>query len=638
MPVLKLLGRIKFRHILPDILIIVASLYLALMVRIGGDDSSLATQLSVFNKYVPIFVILRILTLTATGAYDIIWRYISVRDSLSLAYSVFISSLIIISSTYLLDMGRVPRSVFIIDAIIVLMGLAGMRIARRYLFDKALTKTINKTGRRVLIYGAGQNGRTIAGRFSTDQNLRFNVVGFVDDDKHKIGRFIGGIKVLGGLNDFPELIRRYEVQEVVIAIARPSGELIRNIVHATRPFHIQPRVMSDTTSQVTAKSPLDVMRTVELSDLLSRPSKTLDVAAIKALIHGKRVLVTGAGGSIGSELARQVSMFNPSRLILLDHSEYSLYKIDQELGDTSDDRGIVAPVLTNIIDEEHLSLVFKEYEPQIVFHAAAYKHVHLVEKNPFTSIRNNIWGTKNLVDLSKQFGVEAFVMVSTDKAVNPVGLMGATKRVCEMLVSCAGRETKQRFCSVRFGNVLGSSGSLIPLIQKQVMNGEPVTITDKDMTRYFMLIPEAVSLILNAAVVSEPGDICVLKMGEPVRIVDIVTNLITLMGKNPDDIPIIFTGKRPGEKLFEELYLSGQELNTSNPDILIVPKGDALSEDMTYDQLVATVDAIVENTYHENKEAVALVRSLIKGQLAEPEDATKSESKLSAKRGPSFVH
>lgn len=633
MKVFRLLKRIKFRHIIPDLLIIVSSLYLSFFIRVGGD-ASFDTHLVVFNRFVPIFVFLRILTLSATGVYDIIWRYISVKDSLALTYSVFISTLIITSSTYFLDMGRVPRSIFLIDAVLVLAGLAGVRIARRYFFDKSLTKSISKTGRRVLIYGAGQNGRTIANRFSTDQNLRFNVIGFIDDDYNKTNRLIGGIKVLGNLDDLPSLIKMYSVQEVVIAIARPSGELIRNIVQMTRPFHIQPRVMSDTTSQVTSKSPLGIIRSVELSDLLSRPSKTMDFAAIKNLIAGKRVLVTGAGGSIGSELARQIAIFNPSRLILLDHSEYNLYKVDQELREASDEHSPVIPILANVVDEEHLHSVFKEYEPQIVFHAAAYKHVHLVEKNPFTSIINNIGGTLNLVELSKKYGVDSFVMISTDKAVNPVGLMGATKRVCEILVSCAGRETKKQFCSVRFGNVLGSSGSLIPLIQKQVLNGEPVTITDKEMTRYFMLIPEAVSLVLSAAAIASPGDICVLKMGEPVRIVDIVTNLITLMGKNPDDTPIVFTGKRPGEKLFEELYLSGHELDTSNPDVLIVPKGDTLSEDITYAQLVGLIGAISEHAYNEDKEAIKLVRSLIKGVVA----ADNTNTTQTDKDDRNFIH
>ncbi|NJM09988.1 MAG: polysaccharide biosynthesis protein [Bdellovibrionaceae bacterium] len=315
-------------------------------------------------------------------------------------------------------------------------------------------------------------------------------------------------------------------------------------------------------------------RQVELKDLLNRPSAEIDVPSVKGLLEGKTVLVTGAGGSIGSELCRQIMRFNPGKLLLLDHSEFNLYEIDRELRPKTQDFATVIPVMVDIKDDLTLENVFLQHKPQVVFHAAAYKHVHLVEANVGPAILNNVQGTWNLLNLCERFAVERFVMISTDKAVNPVGAMGSTKRVCELLTSIAGFRSKRPYSSVRFGNVLGSSGSLIPVLKEQIENGGPVMLTHPDMNRYFMLIPEAVSLVLMSATLSKPGDINVLKMGEPIRILELAKSLIALMGKSESEIGIVFTGVRPGEKMFEELYLTGSELTTRHPDILTVPHGD----------------------------------------------------------------
>lgn len=312
-----------------------------------------------------------------------------------------------------------------------------------------------------------------------------------------------------------------------------------------------------------------------LEELLNRKAITVDKDPLKKMFQGKTVLITGAGGSIGSELSRQIAMIKPEKVIILDHSELNLFNIDSELREM-DLQISIETLLMDIKDYQSLERIFKVYRPQMVFHAAAYKHVHLVENNPFTSIINNVVGTKNLVDLSLLNEVSTFVLVSTDKAVNPTSIMGASKRICELIVTEAARESQKRFCAVRFGNVLGSSGSLIPLLKSQIKKGGPVTITDKDMTRYFMMIPEAVSLILKSAEISRPGDINVLRMGEPVRILDLARKVIHLMGKTEEEIPIVFIGKRPGEKLYEELYLCGNELQTEHSDILVLPNGDGL--------------------------------------------------------------
>jgi FlaA1/EpsC-like NDP-sugar epimerase len=329
------------------------------------------------------------------------------------------------------------------------------------------------------------------------------------------------------------------------------------------------------------------------------------------MIQGKRVLITGGGGSIGSELVRQVLSFQPSRLVVLDHSEYNLYAIDQELVNHELYSDVVVAALVDIKDREALRNIMKEYSPQIVIHAAAYKHVHLVETNPFTSVLNNIEGTKNLLDLSDEYKVENFVQISTDKAVNPAGIMGSTKRICEILVSLHGLKMKSKYSSVRFGNVLGSSGSLIPLLKKQIEDGRPLTITHKDMTRYFMLIEEAVALVLKAASIAEPGDINVLRMGEPVKIVDIAKSLITLMGKTESEVDIQFKGLRPGEKMFEELYISGKELNTEHPDILVLPKGDALPEGYDFESMEVQIKQMISDAKKSDMESIYLLRSIV---------------------------
>jgi FlaA1/EpsC-like NDP-sugar epimerase len=328
---------------------------------------------------------------------------------------------------------------------------------------------------------------------------------------------------------------------------------------------------------------------------------------------------------------------NPSLLLLLDHSEFNLYQIDQELKVTANaNNHLIVPLLVDIKDYQSLERIFEEHAPELVFHAAAYKHVHLVEQNPCSSILNNVQGTKNLVDLSENFQVENFVLISTDKAVNPAGIMGMTKRLCELMVAEAGARLNKHYCAVRFGNVLGSSGSLIPLLKSQIEKGEPLTITHHDMTRYFMLISEAVSLVLKAASITQPGDISILRMGDPVKIVDIAKSLIALMGRSPEQVPIIFTGLRPGEKMFEELYLCGNELKTEDPDILILPKGDGVTHSsVPLDQILGQ---ILESAQNGNTQAVYLLRSFINSNYRVPlETANWLTESLPNSPNPSFT-
>ena len=486
---------------------------------------------------------------------------------------------------------------------------------------------MKQSGRYTVILGAGTNGRSIASRLSTDSFLGLKLIGFIDDDPQKAGRMIGGTKVLGTRKDLPFILEHFQIREVLVAIVQPRGELLREVVQVCRSFNIRPRIIHSSAQPTEADSHFGVIQEIGLNELMNRPKREMDLGALRGLIKNKRVLVTGAGGSIGSELARQIAVLEPRLLLLLDHSEHNLYQIDNELRLSPSETNLIHPLLVDIKDSRSLGNAFKQYVPEIVFHAAAYKHVHLVENNPFPSILNNVLGTKNLLDLSEKVGVEAFVLISTDKAVNPAGVMGATKRICELLVTEMGEKTGKRFTSVRFGNVLGSSGSLIPLLKRQVENGEPLTITHRDMTRYFMLIPEAVSLVLKAATIASPGDITILRMGEPVKIVDVAKSLLALMGKTEEQNPIVFTGLRPGEKLFEELYFSGKEVQTQDPDILVLPGGDMAEIKKGSDKQIWTeVTDIVKFAERADREALFKMNALVKSKYLNF-DSSETETK-----------
>lgn len=607
---MKRLKRLNYRHIIPDIFLIILSFYASLFLRL--DWGGMQAYIPILNRYLLLFIGLKLAALLTLGAYDIIWRYVSASDAVKIVKAIIFATLLVITATFFMDLGKLPRSIFLIDAVLITILLTGIRLLRRTIYDHSAERTIQDLGRRTLIYGAGRNGRTLVHRLTTDSNLGLHVVGFIDDDTRKVGRSINGITVLGTSQELTHLVKYHRVQEIIIAISKPLGSSLRDIIRKSNELQIQPRLITHTTPESSQKT-FELFRNVELSDLLNRPPNQIDLSLIKQLIEGKRILITGAGGSIGSELSRQVFTHHPEKLILLDHSEYNLFIIDQQLRTAKG--SMVIPILSDLKDKKSIQPVIDTYRPEIVFHAAAYKHVHLCEQNPHSAILNNILGTKNILELCEKAGVETFVQISTDKAVNPAGVMGATKRACELLVTDFARRTGRRYCSVRFGNVLGSSGSLIPLLQKQIKSGEPVTITHQDMKRYFMLTTEAVSLVLTAAQLSNPGDVMILRMGDPIKIVDIAKNLITLMGKKEEQVPVIFTEVRPGEKMFEELYLSGNELKTEHPDILVVPSGGHVSKSINHDVLINRIHKIITHAQLRSKDVVHELINLEKVDL-----------------------
>lgn len=606
-----LASRPSLFHVIPDILSMIAGNYLALWLR--GGNEAFSEYFDEVTRLIPLILTVRLTTFYAFGVYKIIWRYISLNDALVLLKAILTSSAVILAITVLTGTSLVSRAHFIVSTLLLLVTSLGIRFSRRLIHEHQNGTTINHSGRRTLIYGAADHGRTLVQRFQSDRKLGFQVICFIDDDLKKLGYQISGVSVAGTGKDLKQVIANFQIQEVIIAITTPSGKLLREVMEVCAGSQIRPRLIKPMNQSPILGRNVELVREIELNDLLARGSRDIDLSLLKLALRDKVVLVTGAGGSIGSELARQIFNCSPQRLLLLDHSEFNLYQIDHELRHSQDQSQNVTPLLVDIKDKGSLKNVFSHYRPDFIFHAAAYKHVHLVEANPYPSILNNILGTKNLIELAEQYDTESFILVSSDKAVNPAGLMGATKRICELLVSDAGQRTGKRYAAVRFGNVLGSSGSLIPLLKRQIEEGGPITITDEKMKRFFMLIPEAVSLVLKAASIAKPADIMVLRMGEPIKIIDIARSLVSLMGKSENEVPIIFTGTRPGEKLFEELYLLGNEINTEDPDILVIPKGDgALAA--REERLSLWVDNLIEAAKTANPEALRFVKAIVRSE------------------------
>ena len=501
------------------------------------------------------------------GLYQGIWRYASIPDMVRIVRAVVIGNFAMLAIVFLVARGEVfPRSVLIINPLILVIGLGTSRLAVRLLKMRRERQTPANLGtrRKMLLIGAGDAAEVLV-RDSMRPEASFAVVGLLDDDRRKLGLRIHGAPVLGVIDALPAVIESLREgdtvpEEVVIAIPSATPDAMRCIVAVCERSGLPYRTVPGLDDLVTGRVRLDHLRKVTIEDILGRARVRLDEQAIHRLIAGKSVMVTGGGGSIGSELCRQIARFEPSRLILYEQSEYNLYRIDMELGRVFPEVPRIS-VLGDTRDEARVRWTIATYEPEIVLHAAAYKHVPLVELNPVEGILTNILGTKTVANACVDLGVARFVMVSTDKAVNPTNVMGASKRLAE--IYCQNQEARKKtdFITVRFGNVLGSVGSVVPLFEEQIRMGGPVTVTHPDMTRYFMTIPEASQLILQAATMGQGGEIFVLDMGAPVRIVDLAGDMIRLSGKEVGkDIQIVFTGLRPGEKLREELLYDDEAL------------------------------------------------------------------------------
>lgn len=502
------------------------------------------------------------------GLYRGIWRFASVPDLVRILKSVMLGTLIItLVAVILFRMENIPRTVLLLFPIFLLCGLTGPRLCYRLIKDKRLILR-KQVGKRTLIVGAGHAGEMVLREIINRQD--YQPVALVDDDVHKHNREIHGVRVCGSLLELNDIVRSFDIEVVIFAIPSASRKTVARVIRVCAETGVECFTLPTLAEQVVRKLEVEQLRLFTLEDLLSRNVVQLDKTKISKYLKNKNVLVTGCGGSIGSELCRQVARCCPERLILFDNGEFNLYSIDQELRSKYCDLHIIT-VLGDVKNRERIDWVFNKFAPDVVFHAAAYKHVPMLEINPAEGVQNNVLGTQVVAEAADRYGIDRMVFVSTDKAVNPVNVMGATKRIAELFCQNLSNRSQTKFITTRFGNVLGSAGSVVPLFEKQIKEGGPVTVTHPEISRYFMTIPEATSLILQAGAMGNGGEIFVLDMGEPVLIKDLAEQMIRLSGMEPDqDIKIIFTGLRPGEKLFEEIFHESEKLRgTSHTKILL---------------------------------------------------------------------
>ncbi len=563
-------------QIVIDLLVMSMAYWLAFMLRFEFDVTHQFYKLLFFTW--PYVVIMKYLVLVAFGVPRFSWRYIGMREVRSILFAVALSTAVLVGFRLLLPTAGyfrfvvIPLGVLGTDFVLSFLGITGVRVLRRALAERSERGKIHTSGvstQRTLLIGAGRAGEMVAREVAQNPHLGMEIVGFVDDAMAKIGTLIQGHKVLGDSDSIGIIAKEHDVEQAVITMASVPGAEIRRIVQECEAISLPVKIIPGIYEILGGEVNLSRIREVTIEDLLGREAVKLDLDAISKFVSDKTVLITGAGGSIGSELCRQICKFKPTKLILVEQAENSLFHIHGEL--TKESFGFeVVPCIADICDTGRVEQVFSKFKPEVVFHAAAHKHVPMMEWNPGEAIKNNVFGTKTVADAADKHGVSEFVMISTDKAVNPTSVMGTSKRVAEIYTQSLSERSETKFVAVRFGNVLGSAGSVIPIFKKQIAAGGPVTVTHSEMTRYFMTIPEACQLVMEAATMGNGGEIFVLDMGEPVKIVDLAKDLIRLSGFSEEEIEIQFSGVRPGEKLFEELSIDGENIDkTRHPKIYI---------------------------------------------------------------------
>jgi FlaA1/EpsC-like NDP-sugar epimerase len=575
------LGRSRFLQVLTDAAIVAVSWFLAFELRF--DHGLPVYYDTLLRRTILLVVVIKVAVFLLFGFHRRWWRYVSVRDMWSAARGVVVASLVADVTVYFaspVHNVRLPRSIAAMDLLITLSLIAGARLLARTVMERPRYGVVAR-GKEVIVVGAGDAGRLIVQEMQRSRMLAYTPIGFIDDDERKRNTRILGVRVLGTMAELPRIVREYKPDEMLIAIPSASGETRRIVVEAAQAGNIPVKTLPGLYELISGDLDLaGQIRPVQVEDVLGREQVEVDFESVASYLKGQTVLVTGAGGSIGSELCRQIARVGPTRLILVDNAETALFDIERELVDERDFTPAV-PKLVDVRDRKAMKReVFEKYKPTVVFHAAAYKHVPLMETHPLESVRNNVVGTRTVAELAAEFEVERFVLISTDKAVNPKTVMGQSKALCEWIVESFGhrRDVPTSFAAVRFGNVLNSSGSVIPTFRRQIERGGPVTVTHPEMTRFFMTIPEAVSLVVQAGAIGGRGQIFVLDMGEPVKIVDLAANMVRLSGHDPRlpgdasagprDVRIVFTGSRPGEKIHEELWGGDESVGeTEHPKI-----------------------------------------------------------------------
>ncbi len=565
-------------QLIADIFVLSAAFLLAYLPAVNVQLGEYYLESAI--QQLPFVVFIQFLSLFLVSGYTILWRYVSIEDIKVFIRAAVISTLLLITFRFLpvlqeFNFWQVPVSVILIDAVLAFGGMLAIRVLRRFVYELGDDRRVFSGRRRperkaALLVGAGRIGATIAKEVSGRGDAELDIRGFVDDDPRKKGGSVSGIKVLGSTSLLPKFVDELNIKQVVIAIDDAGSKEIRRIVNICGSIPVRTQIVPSLNEIANGRVSVSRIRDVQIEDLLGRDPVMLDDKNLNAFLTNKTVLVTGAGGSIGSELVRQIIKFKPKSILLIERAEFLLFKIERELAKLGLEFEFV-PLIADVGDEPRIRQIFQTYSPDVVFHAAAHKHVPLMEANVVEAVKNNILATRLLGEIAGENNVKDFVMISTDKAVNPTSIMGASKRVAEIVVQGLNRKFDTNYIAVRFGNVLGSAGSVVPIFRDQIESGGPVTVTDPAMTRYFMTIPEASQLVMQAGALGTGGEIFILDMGQPVKILDLAEDMIRLSGLTPyEDIDIEFSGVRKGEKLFEELEITGEDLEkTRHPQIFI---------------------------------------------------------------------
>jgi FlaA1/EpsC-like NDP-sugar epimerase len=569
-----------------DLSVLAGAFVVSYLLRFEFDVPPEQIQASAIQ--LPFVVLLQFSLLFVTGVYAFIWRYIGMAEVGAFLKAAAGSFLVLTLARLVLPDAvqplRVPLSIIGMDTVLGFGGVVSLRVLRRALYERYEMKArVAQKGKEeakpVLLIGAGQAGVLVAKEIAAQGGAGLDIRGFLDDDPQKQGAVLQGIKVIGKTEDLPRIVRSQGIDHVIITIAKASRREVKRIVDLCDSVPVKARIIPGLFEIIEGMVSIQRIRDVEIEDLLGRDPVQLDAAEVGRFLSSKSVMVTGAGGSIGSELCRQAARMGPSRLLLVERAEFALFDVHREL-ETAWPHVEVVPLVADVGDEPRMASLMDRYRPAVVFHAAAHKHVPMMEWNPCEAVKNNVLGTEVAARLAGEYGAESFVFISTDKAVKPTSVMGASKRVAELVVQALDKRYPTRYVAVRFGNVLGSTGSVIPLFREQIRRGGPVTVTHPDMVRYFMTIPEASQLVLQAAAMGQGGEIFVLDMGEPVRIVDLAEQMITLSGFKPyEEIPIVFTGVRPGEKIQEVLMHSDEAVSTTRHPKIFIGQINSVSED-----------------------------------------------------------
>lgn len=590
-----------------DMIAIYISSFLGLFIRFDLKINRIPREYSTaISYYITFYIIITIIIFFLFHMYSTMWSVAGIREVTHIVAACGLASLFQLAGMTLLQL-RVPRSYFIICFVSLCMLEVAIRLSYRISKTLFSTNNFEKSGKRIMIVGAGTSGAVILKEMITSQYIDGYTVCFVDDDKNKEGKLLNGVPIAGNRNAIPTLVDKFQVDEIYIAMPSASAKQRKEIIEICRQTECSIKILPGIYQLLNGEVSISKLRKVEIEDLLGRDPIKVNLDEIMGYVSNKVILVTGGGGSIGSELCRQIAAHNPKQLIIFDIYENNAYDIQQELKDKYPDLNLVV-LIGSVRNTHRIESTFEKYQPNIVYHAAAHKHVPLMEDSPNEAIKNNVFGTYKTATAADKYGAERFVLISTDKAVNPTNIMGASKRMCEMVIQMMNSNSKTDFVAVRFGNVLGSNGSVIPLFKKQIEQGGPVTVTHKDIIRYFMTIPEAVSLVLQAGAYAKGGEIFILDMGEPVRILDLAENLIRLSGYIPyEDVQIEFTGLRPGEKLYEELLMDEEGLQDTPNKLIHI--GKQIEFDQNQFQL--QLDRLLELAYQDVNNIKQVVAEIV---------------------------